>query len=357
MDASRVHDDGCGADADARLPGASRAPRARLGERPAQHPGGGGDRPRAAARWRRSASSRRFRARFAPLRCAHAAERARSDASRALRLTGELRRAKVPVLRERCDRPRRGRRGRRARRRWRGSTERAARCPGASARSRSTRSRRLRLPAVERARPDARPATRVRRSGSASSSPSSTSAGRSSLDGVWVVGDGGGTGGARLAGRSGSSPASMSRGASAATSRPRSRRGARGEARAPRGAAGSSAGSARLFAAPRLVDQLAAPETLVCRCEEVPLRSVEASLEDGASAIGAVKRVTRRRDGALPGPLLRERPRGSLGAAVGRAAHRGRTGSLPAPPFKPIPVGVAVEALGAIRGAGTARTG
>ena len=54
-----LHDDGCGADADARLPGASRAPRARLGERPAQRPGGGGDRPRRAARWRRSASSRR----------------------------------------------------------------------------------------------------------------------------------------------------------------------------------------------------------------------------------------------------------------------------------------------------------
>ena len=139
MDASRVHDDGCGADADARLPGASRAPRARLGERPAQHPGGGGDRPRR----RRGGGALRARAvpepASHPLRCEHAGERARSGRR------GHAADGRAP--------PREGTACWRALRSsapkatgpssapwWRGSTERAARCPGARARSRSMRS-------------------------------------------------------------------------------------------------------------------------------------------------------------------------------------------------------------------------
>ena len=180
--------------------------------------------------------------------------------------------------------------------------------------------------------------------------------GRSSLAGVWVAGDGGGTGGARLARAVGflagldvarslgrDVPASL-----AAEERVARRKAARSR-RFQRGLAG-------LFSAPRLVDQLAAPETLVCRCEEVPLRSVVASLEDGASAIGAVKRVTRAGMGRCQGRYCASVLAG-LSARRSGAPLTETDWFAPAPPFKPIPIGVAVEALGSIRGAGTERTG
>src|SRR5262249_32690516 len=117
--------------------------------------------------------------------------------------------------------------------------------------------------------------------------------GRTSLEGVWVVGDGAGTGGAHLARACGLlagldavrslgrdvPPAVAAEERSARRDRARSRR--------------FQAALGRLFAAPRLADQLASRDTLVCRCEEVTLHAVEASFDEGAGELGAVKRVTR----------------------------------------------------------------
>jgi hypothetical protein len=167
--------------------------------------------------------------------------------------------------------------------------------------------------------------------------------GRSSLDGVWVAGDSGGTGGARMARAVG-----FLAGLDAARSLGRSigdallgqeRAAARERSRSRR----FQAALGSLFAAPRLVDQLAMPETLVCRCEEVPLGAVTASLEDGAAAIGAVKRVTRAGMGRCQGRYC-----ASILAEVS-ARHSGKALAeedwfAPAPPFKPIPVGVAAAA-------------
>jgi NADPH-dependent 2,4-dienoyl-CoA reductase/sulfur reductase-like enzyme len=49
----------------------------------------------------------------------------------------------------------------------------------------------------------------------------------------------------------------------------------------------------QVFAAPRLQAERAEPDTIVCRCEEVTLGAVEATLGDGVPSIGEVKRRTR----------------------------------------------------------------
>jgi NADPH-dependent 2,4-dienoyl-CoA reductase/sulfur reductase-like enzyme len=63
-----------------------------------------------------------------------------------------------------------------------------------------------------------------------------------------------------------------------------------------------------LFAAPGYNFRLAAPETLICRCEEVTFGEIEAVLSEGLSLIGAVKRRTRagmgRCQGRYCGPVL-----------------------------------------------------
>jgi hypothetical protein len=171
--------------------------------------------------------------------------------------------------------------------------------------------------------------------------------GRSSLEGVWVVGDGAGTGGAHLARASGflaGIDAARSFGRDvppAVAAEERSAR--RGRARSRR----FQAALGRLFAAPRLADQLALRDTLVCRCEEVTLRAVEASFDEGAAGLGAVKRVTRAGMGRCQGrycaPVLAD-----LWARRSGLPLAEEHWFAPAPPFKPIPVAVAVEAIAAL---------
>jgi NADPH-dependent 2,4-dienoyl-CoA reductase/sulfur reductase-like enzyme len=57
----------------------------------------------------------------------------------------------------------------------------------------------------------------------------------------------------------------------------------------------------RLYAAPPLALELATPETLICRCEEITLARIEAALADGAPSIGELKRATRAGMGACQG--------------------------------------------------------
>ena len=48
-----------------------------------------------------------------------------------------------------------------------------------------------------------------------------------------------------------------------------------------------------LYAAPQLGVQLATPDTLICRCEEITLRQIDEALSDGPLPIGDLKRATR----------------------------------------------------------------
>ena len=122
--------------------------------------------------------------------------------------------------------------------------------------------------------------------------------GRTSVDGIWAVGDGGGIGGAQVA---------QAMGALAGTDA------ARSLGRRPdhelvdkelvdqRRLAGRALERSerfqrslwRLYASPRLVDQLATPATVICRCEEVTLAQLEAAAAPWLAAAGSLKRATR----------------------------------------------------------------
>ena len=171
-----------------------------------------------------------------------------------------------------------------------------------------------------------------------------TTSGRTSVDGVWVVGDGGGTGGAPAAEAAGTL-AGLDAARSLGHEPPPDRAAERDLRRSER----FQRALASLYAAAPLLDQLARPDTLVCRCEEVPLAAVEQELRSGTATTGAVKRVTRagmgRCQGRYCGPVLVE-----LAARWGAREPDEWSGFAPAPPFKPLPAGVIAAATRAARG-------
>jgi NADPH-dependent 2,4-dienoyl-CoA reductase/sulfur reductase-like enzyme len=193
--------------------------------------------------------------------------------------------------------------------------------------------------------------------------------GRTSVDGVWVVGDGGGIGGARTAQAAGllagldaerslagehaawDSPGDGGRGSRAARDGVRGRV-ARGGARGTRAARGGEEHTARralaratrfqdalwqAYAAPRLVDQLAEPQTPICRCESVSLQAVRDAFDEGIGHIGAVKRLTRAGMGGCQGRYC-----GGLLAEIGARRGGRDPGELdlfaPSAPFKPLTI-------------------
>jgi NAD(P)H-nitrite reductase large subunit len=76
----------------------------------------------------------------------------------------------------------------------------------------------------------------------------------------------------------------------------------------------------QVFAAPRLQVEHVDRDTVVCRCEEVTLDAVEATLGDGVPAIGEIKRRTRLGMGRCQGRYCAP----VLGALL--AARHGRAG-------------------------------
>jgi D-hydroxyproline dehydrogenase subunit alpha len=95
------------------------------------------------------------------------------------------------------------------------------------------------------------------------------------------------------------------------------------------------AGLWALFRAPRLLTELAGPETVICRCEELTLAEIAAGFDDGTGSIGAVKRATRagmgRCQGRYCGPILAAFAAARRAAPLDEAAHW-----APRPPVKPI---------------------
>lgn len=93
-----------------------------------------------------------------------------------------------------------------------------------------------------------------------------------------------------------------------------------------------------LFGAPRLLAELAEPDTLICRCEELTRADIEAGLAPGAESIGAVKRQTRggmgRCQGRYCGPVVAALTAARRGEALSEAAYW-----APRPPVKPIRIG------------------
>jgi NADPH-dependent 2,4-dienoyl-CoA reductase/sulfur reductase-like enzyme len=165
--------------------------------------------------------------------------------------------------------------------------------------------------------------------------------GRTSREGIWVVGDSGGTGGAKLAEALGFL-AGLD--AARATGHPippalqdEERRTTRDRTRAER----FQRGLWRLYDAPPLLDQLATADTPICRCEAVTRQTVEDTLGQDVASIGALKRLTRAGMGRCQGRYCA----GVLAAMT----QRGQADPLseqawfaPAPPFKPVPVGTLI---------------
>ncbi|WJL96371.1 FAD-dependent oxidoreductase [Microbacterium sp. ET2] len=158
--------------------------------------------------------------------------------------------------------------------------------------------------------------------------------GRTSLESVFAIGDAAGVRGAKFA-------QAQAKLAAAAI-----RRDLRGE---PSGAPRQAAADARrqaafqravntLFAAPVLTDQLARPDTVVCRCEGTTHGDLAESMTDGVTTAGAVKRVTRagmgKCQGRYCGPVLTAMQAARTGVAVAE-----RSGFAPQAPVKPVPLG------------------
>jgi NADPH-dependent 2,4-dienoyl-CoA reductase/sulfur reductase-like enzyme len=161
--------------------------------------------------------------------------------------------------------------------------------------------------------------------------------GRSSVPHVHIVGDCGGMGGARLAQAQG-----VIAGAAIARELGRAPRDPGEIAAAEQASARAKRFQAalwRLYRAPRMLDQLASPDTILCRCEEIPLASVERAFESDIASAGAVKRITRagmgRCQGRYCGALMVELLARRRGVPVDEFSF-----FAPRLPFKPVPAGI-----------------
>lgn len=99
----------------------------------------------------------------------------------------------------------------------------------------------------------------------------------------------------------------------------------------------------KVFAAPVLTDELATPETTVCRCESLSLQTVADGLDELTGSAGASKRVTRvgmgRCQGRYCGPVVVALAARRSGTDIGE-----RSGFAPQVPFKPTPISVIASA-------------
>jgi NADPH-dependent 2,4-dienoyl-CoA reductase/sulfur reductase-like enzyme len=101
----------------------------------------------------------------------------------------------------------------------------------------------------------------------------------------------------------------------------------------------------RVYRAPVLVDQLAEPETVACRCESLTLRQITEAVDASAAAAGsagALKRVTRagmgKCQGRYCGPLLTTVVARRTGRPVDELA-----GFAPQVPYKPVPISLVAD--------------
>jgi len=163
--------------------------------------------------------------------------------------------------------------------------------------------------------------------------------GRTSVETVWAIGDSAGVRGAKYAQAEGAV-------AAAAIIADLAGRPAVADARLARTARRHLAfqrGVNALFAAPVLTDQLARPDTVVCRCEGVTHGDLVEAMTDGVSSPGAVKRVTRagmgKCQGRYCGPVLTDMEARRRGEPVSE-----RSGFAPQAPVKPVPLGDVAQA-------------
>jgi NADPH-dependent 2,4-dienoyl-CoA reductase/sulfur reductase-like enzyme len=159
--------------------------------------------------------------------------------------------------------------------------------------------------------------------------------GRSSIANVWIVGDSGGLNGAPSAKASG-----IVAGADVARDLGRdvpNKVEVETAKRAIRLAAAFQSALWTLFRAPKIVDQLAELDTILCRCEEISVATVRQEVAEGIATAGAVKRVTRagmgRCQGRYCGSLVVDLVARQNGTRVDEFSY-----FAPRVPFRPVSV-------------------
>ena len=172
--------------------------------------------------------------------------------------------------------------------------------------------------------------------------------GRSSVPKVFIAGDAGGLGGARIAIDqgllAGLAIVAELRGDTQATGRELARQ-YRGIRRRIRRHARFQAALWQLFAAPRLSVDLSSADTLICRCEELDRQSLERILaRRGITSLAAVKKASRAGMGRCQGryctSLLAALSRQTGGPLIGNIGNIGDEDFFaPRPPAKPVPIG------------------
>jgi thioredoxin reductase len=93
----------------------------------------------------------------------------------------------------------------------------------------------------------------------------------------------------------------------------------------------------RIYAAPAFSPTLARPETIICRCEEVTFGAVEAALDEGLAGIGSVKRRTRLGMGRCQGRYCAPVLDALMAARNGTDRHE-FSGFAPRVPVKPVAI-------------------
>jgi NADPH-dependent 2,4-dienoyl-CoA reductase/sulfur reductase-like enzyme len=165
-----------------------------------------------------------------------------------------------------------------------------------------------------------------------------TGEGRTSLPGVWAIGDGAEVRGSKVAEAAG---ALAGLDVAASLGRSLGGTGHRARAAAHRAHARHRRFQRALWSAyrgPRLIGELASPETIICRCESVTLAELQGGLAEVASA-GALKRLSRvgmgRCQGRFCGAVVADLVAQRTGTPAGPLS-----GFAPQLPVRPTPVAV-----------------
>jgi NADPH-dependent 2,4-dienoyl-CoA reductase/sulfur reductase-like enzyme len=168
--------------------------------------------------------------------------------------------------------------------------------------------------------------------------------GRTSVDHVFIAGDAGGLGGAKVAMDQGELAGHAIAQDLLPTRSPKSREIRRVRRRLQRHT-GFQKALWSVFAAPYIANQLTLDDTLICRCEEIAQRSLTTLLRTQHPTLAATKKATRAGMGRCQGryctPLI-----AALSEASGGIQPTADDFFAPRPPARPVPVGRLSQACG-----------
>jgi hypothetical protein len=98
----------------------------------------------------------------------------------------------------------------------------------------------------------------------------------------------------------------------------------------------------KVFNAPLIVDQVATPETYICRCLSISLTQAKSAISEHTLSAGAAKRINRvgmgRCQGRYCSPVIQKLISENTGSELNQFS-----GFAPQVPIKPVPIGVIAQ--------------